>query len=387
MYGIGASDALIGVKAYYFFEDKNRLWALSDSKIHITDGALTYVTSVAFDFANNSITAQNWFVDGNGNIQVLFSNGTDDNQFFLEVTPSDDKNSATVKTPVVLSKNPGVKGALLIKSSGNRIFIQDAKLIDSTANKVHVYTWSNSTGANTVTYETTIDFSTFGQLADNGINDFELVAGANNQVHFIATLGNIGFAWFTFDKTDTEFVVNQPNTYNLTLNPEIWNNLIDTNNNYLQLEFTSAEIRDTTFKTQALLTVDNGQHFQLNIEFAVAQQGLTFTSLNIITTFGKYGKEKVLNWAQRVSYKDHGQNLFLIGHQGENNVVSLSVYDLQYNNSADVQQAIGAAVYTASKPLTNNLVAQLFRDGNNLKLVESIYSEGVASAKLYNLSK
>ena len=122
--------------------------------------------------------------------------------------------------------------------------------------------------------------------------------------------------------------------------------------------------------------------------FSFADGGLAFKSLDVVTTFGKYGKERVLNWLQRVSFKDHAQNLFLIAHQGaNNNLVSLSLYDLQYSKSSDVQQMMGAVVYLANKPLSNNLAAYLFRDGNSLKLVQTVNNDNYPYGQLSNLSK
>lgn len=287
---LGTSDALVNVKAYYFFEDKNRLWALTDSKIHVTDGSLAYVSSIGFDFANSSITAKNWYVDGNNNVQVLFTNDTDENQFFVELTPSEDRGGATIKTPIQIQNNPGAKNVQLIKSSGNKIFVQEARLDDVTNSKVHAYAISTLGGVKTITYQTTIDFSTFGQIQDNGVNDFEIYAGTANQAHFIATLGSVGLAWFSFDNSVEGFSALNPGVYNLTTNPEIFNNLIDESNNYLQIETRSMEWNGNTLKIQSLLTVDNGQHFQLNIQFNYADNTLSFSSLNVITTFGKYGK-------------------------------------------------------------------------------------------------
>lgn len=96
----------------------------------------------------------------------------------------------------------------------------------------------------------------------------------------------------------------------------------------------------------------------------------------------------MLNWAQSVSFKDHGQNIFLIAHQGHNNnVISLSLYDLQYSSSSNVQQMMGAITYSANKALTSNLAAWLFRTGNDLRAVQSVNDDSYANAQLYNLSK
>lgn len=232
VYGIGTSDALTGVKAYNFFENAKRLWALTNSKIHITDASSNYISNIGFDFAKDGIVAENWYVDGNNNIRILFTNGTVDNQFIVEVIPADDKGSATLRAPINLEKNPGVGNALVIKSLGSRIFIHDASLTDTTNNKVHVYTLTNN-GASIV-YETTIDSTAFGAVGNNGINDFELIPTDNNKAHFFSTLGSVGFAWFSFDKGDVMFEILNPNTYNATNEPKIINNLISADNNFLQ---------------------------------------------------------------------------------------------------------------------------------------------------------
>lgn len=140
-------------------------------------------------------------------------------------------------------------------------------------------------------------------------------------------------------------------------------------------------------KFSTILTVDNGQHFQLSIELKEDDQGVAFTNLNVVTTFGKYGKEKVLNWMRKVDFRDHAQNLFLIAHQGTNNVISLSVYDLLYSNSQDIQQMMGAIVYAANSPVNNNLAAHLFRDANDLKAVASVRNDAYPGTLYYNLSK
>ena len=173
---------------------------MTDSKIQITDNSLQVVSSFGFNFYNTNISAKNWFVDGNNNIQILFSNSSDNSQFMVEVVPSEDRASATMKTPVQIANNPGISNAQTIKAWGSRVFVHDAKLDDISNNKVHVLKISNTSGAVTLAYESTIDVSTFGQLGENGVNDFELVPTNSNKAHFVATLGKAGLGWFTFDK-------------------------------------------------------------------------------------------------------------------------------------------------------------------------------------------
>lgn len=214
-----------------------------------------------------------------------------------------------------------------------------------------------------------------------------MVPTNTSKAHFVATLGKAGLGWFTFDKDNGTFEAAQPGSYNLSSNPSIANNLISADTNFLQLKFTSLNV-NTEVQAEALLTVDNGQHFHLKLSLSLTDAGLEFKSLDVITTFGKYGKERVLNWVQRVPFRDHAQNIFLIAHQGaNNNLISFSLYDLQYGNASDVQQMMGAVVYAANKPLSNNVAAHLFRDGNNLKLVYTVNNDYLPKGQLYNLSK
>lgn len=50
--------------------------------------------------------------------------------------------------------------------------MHDARFDDINGGVVYVFTTSNQDGLDTVTYEATIDYTTFGQANRGGINDF-----------------------------------------------------------------------------------------------------------------------------------------------------------------------------------------------------------------------
>lgn len=88
---LGSQSKVSNAVAFYYFEDKNRLWALTNNRIEVLDGSLAYITSIPFNVDTTNLEVLNWYVDKNGNVQVLFSKASDGSQFFIPVTPSDNK--------------------------------------------------------------------------------------------------------------------------------------------------------------------------------------------------------------------------------------------------------------------------------------------------------
>lgn len=115
-----------------------------------------------------------------------------------------------------------------------------------------------------------------------------------------------------------------------------------------------------------------------------------YDSITHVYSFGKYGKETVINWAQTLPYRDHADNVLLIAHQGSGNMqqskVSLGMYNRDVDSSASVQQMTGAVERPTSKPLSTNFAALMYRDGNDLKVVHSISGDGDEKAQAANLS-
>lgn len=88
---LGSQSKVSNAKAFYYFEDKNRLWALTNNRIEVLDGNLGYITSISFNVDTTNLEVLNWYVDKNSNIQILFSRSADGSQFFIAATPSDNK--------------------------------------------------------------------------------------------------------------------------------------------------------------------------------------------------------------------------------------------------------------------------------------------------------
>lgn len=209
---------------------------------------------------------------------------------------------------------------------------------------------------------------------------------SGNTGFFLSTLGNIGLAYFSFNTSDTQFATIKLNTYNLSTNDFVSSKLID-QSNFLQLEIINPNVNTNSIELGTILTVENGQHQQLVFKFKQDENGFTYETLTQTTVFGKYGKQNVLNWAQVIPNKNDANNVILIAHQGANYKISLGVYNLNYDNAGDTQEMRGAIERSASMNLASNFAALLFRDGNTLKVVNSVSNDGDTAPQLFSLSK
>lgn len=213
-------------RGFQYFEDKNKLWSLTDTAIRITDGSLTDVGSISYKFTSATVRANTWAIDKDGKVQILMTNSSGGYQFFVSVTPSDNKDGGESSTNIIIGNNPPLlKNPQLMKIMNSRVFVLDSQYNNMDYGMMHVYTISNEGGVQTMNYTTSFN-------SIQGINDFELIPlKTNNAGFFLATMGKYGLAYFSFDSEGT---FTTPKFYNLSDNPNVSNDVAETSR-YLQL--------------------------------------------------------------------------------------------------------------------------------------------------------
>lgn len=225
-----ASSNVSRARGFQYFEDKNKLWSLTDTAIRITDGSLTDVGSISYKFTSDTVQANTWAIDKDGKILILMTNSSGGNQFFVSVTPSDNKDGGESSKPItIIGDNlPFLRNPQLMKIMNSRVFVLDSQYNNLDYGKVYVYTISNDGGVQSVTY---LKWDPLNNI--QGINDFELIPmKTGNAGFFLATVGKYGLVFFSFDSNGT-FTATDPKSYNLADNPNVSNDVAYTR--FLQL--------------------------------------------------------------------------------------------------------------------------------------------------------
>lgn len=140
-------------RGFHYFEDKNRLWSLTDTGIRISDGNLVNVGSIPYKFTSEVVKANTWAIDKDGKVQILMTNNSNGYQFFVSVAPSDSKDGGESSAPIVIRNNPPfLQNPQVMKMMKNRVFVLDSQYDNMDNGTVYVYTMGNDKGVQTVTY-------------------------------------------------------------------------------------------------------------------------------------------------------------------------------------------------------------------------------------------